>query len=26
MIMMAGESVRHGLRLRPEVLLIDAPI
>jgi len=26
MIMMAGESVQHGLRLRPEVLLIDEPI
>jgi len=26
MIMMAGESVQHGLQLRPEVLLIDEPI
>jgi len=25
MIMMAVESVQHGLRLRPEVLLIDEP-
>jgi len=26
MSMMAGESVQHGLQLRPEVLLIDEPI
>jgi len=26
MIMMAGEILEHGLRLRPEVLLIDEPI
>jgi len=26
MIMMAGESVQHGLQLRPEVLLIDEPV
>jgi len=26
MIMMAGESVQHGLQLRLEVLLIDEPV